>query len=322
MIVFWQTLAKAIALGSIYAIMGLSFVIIFKGTQVLNFAAGALSMAGALFMSILIADRGFPFLPFTNPLAPADGETAGIALWIVHLVIALMLAALMGLVVERIAIRPMVGQPLFAMAVITLGLEIAIRPFNLDATAISGRSVGVPWGTEAWEIGGAIFPKSYLAAVIAAAIAFAAVFFFYRSRFGVAMRAVAFDQEAAMAQGINVGRVFAIAWAMGAALAVLGAIFFAMSPWPPAGTVSLEIHPIWVFRVLPVIILGGLDSVAGAVAGGLIIAICEIFAGQYLSQWTSILGPGYSTIVPYLVMLVVLLVRPYGLFHTEEIRRV
>lgn len=322
MIVFWQTLAKAIALGSIYSIMALSFVIIFKGTQVLNFAAGAISMAGALFMSILIADRGFPFLPFTNPLAPADGETAGVALWLVHLMIALMLAALMGLVIERIAIRPMVGQPLFAMAVITLGLEIAIRPFNLDATAISGRSVGVPWGTESWEIGGAIFPKSYLAAVIAAAIAFIAVFFFYRSRFGVAMRAVAFDQEAAMAQGINVGRVFAIAWAMGAALAVLGAIFFAMSPWPPAGTVSLEIHPIWVFRVLPVIILGGLDSVAGAVAGGLIIAICEIFAGQYLSQWTSILGPGYSTIVPYLVMLVVLLVRPYGLFGTEEIRRV
>ncbi len=322
MIIFWQTLAKAIALGSIYAIMGLSFVIIFKGTQVLNFAAGALSMAGALFMSILVVDRGFPFLPFTNPLAPADGETAGLALWIVHLVIVLMIAALMGLVIERVAIRPMVGQPLFAMAVITLGLEIAIRPFNLDATAISGRSIGVPWGTETWEIGGAIFPKSYLAAVVAAAIAFVAVFFFYRSRFGVAMRAVAFDQEAAMAQGINVGRVFAIAWALGAALAVLGAIFFAMSPWPPAGTVSLEIHPIWVFRVLPVIILGGLDSVAGAVAGGLIIAIFEIFAGQYLSQWTSILGPGYSTIVPYLVMLVVLLVRPYGLFGTEEIRRV
>ncbi len=320
--IFIQTLAKAIALGSIYAIMGLSFVLIFKGTQVLNFAAGAISMAGALFMSILIADRGFPFLPFTNPLAPADGETAGVALWIVHLMIALILAAILGLILERVAIRPMVGQPLFSMAVITLGLEIAIRPFNLDATAITGRSVGVPWGTESWELAGAIIPKSYVAAIIAAAIAFTGVYFFYRSRFGVAMRAVAFDQEAAMAQGINVGRVFAIAWGLGAALAALGAIFFAMAPWPPAGTVSLEIHPIWIFRVLPVIILGGLDSVAGAVAGGLLIAIFEIFAGQYLSQWTNILGPGYSTIVPYIVMLVVLLVRPYGLFGTEEIRRV
>ena len=322
MVTFIQTLTKAIALGSIYGILGLSFVLIFKGTQVLNFATGAISMAGAMFMSIIIADGGIPFLPFDNPLAPDPGETASVPLWIVHVVIALLMAAVLGLVLERVAIRPMVGQPLFAMAVITLGLEIAIRPFNLDATAISGRSVGVPWGTEVWEVGGAIIPKSYLAAVIAAALAFIAVFIFYRSKLGVAMRAVAFDQEAAMAQGINVGRVFAIAWALGAALACLAAIFFAMSPWPPAGTVSQEIHPIWVFRVLPVIILGGLDSVVGAIYGGLIIAFFEIFAGQYLSQWTDVLGPGYSTIVPYIVMLGVLLVRPFGLFGTEEIRRV
>ena len=315
-----QTLAKSIALGSIYAILGLSFVLIFKGTQVLNFAAGAISMAGALFMSIMVADAGFPFLPFSNPLAP-DG-TPGVPLWLVHVAMALVLGAVLGMVLERIAIRPMVGQPLFAMAVVTLGLEIAIRPFNLDASAISGRSVAVPWGNESWTVFGAIIPKSYLAAILAAAVSFVVVFLFYRSRLGVAMRAVAFDQEAAMAQGINVGRVFSIAWALGAALAVLAAIFFAMAPWPPAGVVSNELHPIWVFRVLPVIILGGLDSVTGAVYGGLIIASFEIFAGQYLSQWTNILGPGYATIVPYLVMLLVLRVRPFGLFGTEEIRRV
>lgn len=322
MITFVQTLSKAIALGSIYAVLALSFVIIFKGTQVLNFAAGALSMAGAMFLSIMVADAGWPFLPFSNPLAPAEGETAGLGRWLLLVAIALILAAIMGLVIERVAIRPMVGQPLFAMAVITLGLEIAIRPFNLDAVAITGRSVGVPWGTESWEIGGAIFPKTYLAAVLAAAVSYGFVSWFYKSRFGVAMRAVAFDQEAAMAQGINVGRVFAMAWAIGTALAALAAIFFAMSPWPPSGVVSNEIHPIWVFRVLPVIILGGLDSVVGAVYGGLIIAACEIFAGQYLAGYTSVLGPGYSTIVPYIVMLGVLLVKPYGLFGTAEIRRV
>ncbi len=322
MITFIQTLSKAIALGSIYGIMGLSFVLIFKGTQVLNFAAGAISMAGAMFMSILIADGGLPFLPWDNPLAPDPGETASVPRWILHVIFAVVLSAIMGLILERVAIRPMVGQPLFAMAVITLGLEVAIRPFNLDATAISGRNIGVPWGTESWELAGAIIPKSYLAAIIAAAIAFTAVFFFYRSKLGVAMRAVAFDQEAAMAQGINVGRVFAIAWGLGAGLATLAAIFFAMSPWPPSGNVSQEIHPVWVFRVLPVIILGGLDSVVGAIYGGLIIATCEIFAGQYLASYTGILGPGYSTIVPYIVMLGVLLVKPFGLFGTAEIRRV
>ncbi len=322
MITLIQTISKAVALGSIYAILGLSYVLIFKGTQVLNFAAGAISMAGALFMSIMVADAGFPFLPFSNPIAPDPGETAGMGRWLVLLLMALILGGILGLVLERVAIRPMVGQPLFALAVITLGLEIAIQPFNLDAVAISGRSIGVPWGTETWEIGGAIFPKSYLAAVVAAALSFGFVFWFYRSRFGVAMRAVAFDQEAAMAQGINVGRVFAIAWGLGAALATLAAIFFAMAPWPAAGVVSLEIHPVWVFRVLPVIVLGGLDSVVGVIYGGLLIAGFEIFAGQYLARFTGVLGPGYSTIVPYLVMLVVLLVKPYGLFGTAEIRRV
>ncbi len=319
---FIQTLIKALALGSVYIMMGLGFVIIFKGTQVLNFAASALSMAGAMFMSILIADGGIPFLPFDNPLAPGDGETAGIPLWLLTIAITMVLAALFGLVIERLAIRPMIGQPLFAMAVITLGVEIAIRPFNIDATALEGRSLGVPWGAESWSLGDALVPKSYVAAIIMALIAGAIVIVFYRSRFGVAMRAVAFDQEAAMAQGINVARVFQIAWALGVALAALAGIAYGMAPFPPGGSVSQEIHPVLAFRVLPVIVLGGLDSVLGVLFGGFAIALAEVFAGQYLSQYGSTLGPGYSTIVPYVVMLIVLVVRPFGLFGTPEIRRV
>lgn len=319
---FIQTAVKAMALGSVYILIALGFVIIFKATQVLNFAAGALAMAGAMFMSILVSDGGFPFLPFDNPLAPAEGENASIIMWLVNIALALVLAAIFGLILERLTIRPMVGQPLFAMAVITLGIEIAVRPFNLDASALEARSLGVPWGAESWSWSGATVPKSYIAAMLIAAVAGAAVLIFFRTKLGVAMRAVAFDQEAAMAQGINVGRVFAIAWGMGAALAALGAIVYGMAPFPPGGAVSQEIHPILGFRVLPVIVLGGLDSVPGAIYGGLMIASAEIFAGQYLSQYNSTLGSGYSTIVPYLVMLVVLLVKPYGLFGTPEVRRV
>ncbi len=318
---FIQTLVKSLALGSVYIVIALGFVIIFKGTQVLNFAAGAISMAGAMFMAIMVADGGLPFLPFDNPIAPS-ADDPNIFVWLINLIVVLMIAALFGLVIERVAIRPMVGQPLFAMAVITLGIEIAIRPFNLDATALEARSLNVPWGAGSWELWGAQIPKSYVAAMIFAAIAGAVVIAFYRSRFGVAMRAVAFDQEAAMAQGINVGRVFAIAWGLGAALAALGAIIYGMAPFPPGGQVSQEIHPILALRVLPVIVLGGLDSASGAVYGGLLIAGAEVFAGEYLSQWNSTLGSGYSTIVPYVVMLIVLLVRPYGLFGTPEIRRV
>jgi len=319
---FLQTLVKAMALGSVYVMMALGFVIIFKATQVLNFAAGALSMAGAIFFSILIADGGIPFTPFDNPLAPADGESAGIMLWLLNVFVALVFAAILGLVIERVTIRPMIGQPLFAMAVITLGIEIAVRPFNLDATASTARGLEVPWGAEAWELAGVIVPKSYIVAMIAAALAGTVVVIFYKSRYGVAMRAVSFDQEAAMAQGINVGRVFAIAWGMGVALAALAAIMYGMAPFPPGGNISQEIHPLLAFRVLPVIVLGGLDSAIGAVYAGFLIAGAEVFAGQYLSSYNSVLGSGYSTIVPYIVMLIVLVVRPYGLFGTPEVRRV
>ncbi len=318
---FIQTLVKSLALGSVYILIALGFVIVFKGTQVLNFAAGAISMAGAIFMAIMVGDGGLPFLPFDNPLAPSL-DNPDLVLWLLNLAVVLLIAGLFGLVIERVAIRPMVGQPLFAMAVITLGIEVAIRPFNLDATAIQARTLNVPWGAGSWELAGAQIPTSYVAAMIIAAIAGAVVIAFYRSRLGIAMRAVAFDQEAAMAQGINVGRVFAIAWGLGAALAALGAIVYGMAPFPPGGQVSQEIHPILALRVLPVIVLGGLDSASGAVYGGLIIASAEVFAGEDLSQWNSVLGSGYSTIVPYVVMLIVLLVKPYGLFGTPEVRRV
>ena len=157
--------------------------------------------------------------------------------------------------------------------------------------------------------------------MVTAAIAFVAVYFFYRSRMGIAMRAVSQDQEAAMAQGINIGRVFAIAWAAGAALATLGSIFAVQPPVKQTGSVDQETVFV-AFRALPAVILGGLDSVQGALVGGLIVGLAEIFAGQYLSSNTDILGAGYPVIVPYVVMIITLLVRPYGLFGTPEIRRV
>ena len=148
-----------------------------------------------------------------------------------------------------------------------------------------------------------------------------AVFFFYRSRMGVAMRAVAYDQEAAMAQGINVGRVFAIAWAAGAMLAAIGVIFATQPPVKQTGAVDPDVANI-AFRALPAVVLGGLDSATGALVGGILIGLAEIFAGQYASGFQNELGPGYPLIIPYLVMIIGLLVRPYGLFGTPEIRRV
>ena len=150
---------------------------------------------------------------------------------------------------------------------------------------------------------------------------FVAVAVFYRSRLGIAMRAVAFDQEAAMAQGINVGRVFAIAWAAGAVLAMIGGVFSTQPPVKQSVAVDPETANI-AFRALPAVILGGLDSATGALLGGLIVGAAEIFAGQYAAGETDLIGAGYPVIVPYIVMMIGLLVRPYGLFGTPEIRRV
>ena len=214
----------------------------------------------------------------------------------------------------------MIGEPLFAIAVITLGLEAVLRTIGTDAVAINNRSLRVPWGaTDSTSAGrssrgrssGRSSPPRWPSSL---------TFWFFRTRTGIAMRAVAFDQEASLAQGIKVGRVFAIAWGAGAALAVLGAVFYSMVPFS-VGTATAATTGL-AFRALPAVILGGLDSVPGALVGGLVIGCAEVFAGVYLADYTDTLGVGYQLIVPYVIMLVVLLVRPYGLFGTREIRRV
>jgi branched-chain amino acid transport system permease protein len=315
---FFQTMMKSLGLGSTYAILALGFVLIFKGTQVVNFAQGALGVAGALFLSFAIADGHIPLTTISNPFA--DIEPQWVA-WSCSVVIALIFAAVLGLAIERLMIRPMIGKPIFAVAIITLGLEIILRTLNNDTSESQFRSLEIPWGTGGFKVGDATIAWSYLYAMATAALCFAAVALFYRTRTGISMRAVAQDQEAAMAQGINVGRVFAIAWAAGAVLAAIGGIFGTQPPVKQTGAVDPETANI-AFRALPAVVLGGLDSALGALVGGLIIGSAEIFAGQYLAQWQNTLGPGYPLIVPYVVMLIGLIVRPYGLFGTPEIRRV
>jgi branched-chain amino acid transport system permease protein len=317
--IFFQTLMKALALGSVYAILALGFVLIFKATQTINFSQGALAMCGALFLSFLVADEHIPFTTIDNPIMKIGGPSW--LPWILSALVALVFAAVLGLVIERLTIRPMIGEPLFSVAVITLGLEIILRVFATDTVKIQFRSLEVPWGTDSFELGGATINYSYIAVMVTAAISFVGVYVFFRTRRGIAMRAVAHDQEAAMAQGINIGRVFAFAWGAGAVLAALGGIFATQPPIKQTGAVEPDTALV-AFRALPAVILGGLDSVMGALVGGLIVGLAEIFAGQYLAGETDTLGAGYPLIVPYVVMIIGLLVRPYGLFGTPEIRRV
>ena len=310
--IFVQTLAKALALGSLYALLALGFVLIYKTTQTLNFSQGALALTGTWFMSMVLIDWDIPGRFMGGPTWFH---------WFMALLVAIAVTAGLGMVIERLAIRPMIGEPLFSMAMITLALEVVLRTVSFDAVYIEARILGIPWGARTFMIGGAWIPWSYVAALLAALAAFAGTWMFFKTRQGIAMRATSFDQEAAMAQGINVHRAFAIAWASGAGLAAVAGVFASMPPWPAAGVASVD-GAFFVFRALPAVILGGLDSVVGALLGGLIIGLVEIMAGQYLSSYTNVLGVGYQVVVPYLVMLLGLLVRPYGLFGTKEIRRV
>ncbi len=326
--VFLTTILKSLAMGSTYAIIALGFVLIFKATEVVNFSQGALAMIGALFISFLVADETIPIVPWWRDgnLVPIRNPIYDLGLpswlaWGLSFVVALFFAALIGLFLERVAIRPMIGQPLFSVAVITLGLEIALRIMANDSSKLKLRNTKTPWSGKGFNIGDNFLYWSFFAAMIAAAICVVAVFLFYRSKLGIAMRAVARDQEAAMAQGIPIGRVFAIAWGAGAALAAVGGLFATEPPIKQTGAVDAETSLV-AFRALPAVILGGLDSVQGAILGGLIVGSAEIFAGQYLSGYNSVLGSGYPLVVPYVVMIIGLIVKPYGLFGTEEIRRV
>lgn len=302
---------RGLAQGSIYALIALGFVLVFKATQTVNFAQGAIAMVGTYFFSLVLIDWEIP------------GKWLGdnrYVVWFSGLAVAMLLSVLLGLVIERLVIRPMIGEPLFSIAVITLGLEAVLRTLGVDAIGVNNRGLNIPWAATGFRISGALVYWSWIFAIVSVAVAFIAIFLFFRTRRGIAMRAVAFDQEAALAQGISVGQVFAIAWGAAAALAALGAIAASMSPIG-FGTATAATSAL-AFRALPAVILGGLDSVVGALIGGLTVGLAEVLAGFYLARYTNTLGVGYQLIVPYLVMLIVLIVRPYGLFGTPEIRRV
>jgi branched-chain amino acid transport system permease protein len=308
---FLNALILGTALGAVYALLALGFVIIFKATQVVNFAHGSLAAVGAFLTASFATILNIPgrFIP----------EAPNWVRWSLSALFAVAAAAIVGLLVERVFIRPMVGEPLFSVAIITIGADIVIRTINDDFVGQGARSLGDPWGIGIVRVGNVFINQTQIVTVGVAVVCFLLVAWFFRSRLGVAMRATAFDQEAAQAQGINVGRIFAMAWAIGAALAAVAGIFSSMAP-RAAGVSNTTAFV--VFRAFPAIIIGGLDSVMGAVVGGFLVGIAEMVIGTYATGYSNVLGVGFGGVVPYLLMLVFLLFRPYGLFGTQEIRRV
>jgi branched-chain amino acid transport system permease protein len=289
-----EALARGLGIGSVYALLALGFVIIYKATRVISFAQPAFMLAGVVIVTFLVKEVGF---------WAALGAAA-------------VLTALIALAVERVAIRPMIGKPAFAVAIITLGVDAVVRVVVNAFIGLDVRQVGDPWGLRIVSLGPVDIQQRHIAMFLASAVVVGLLFaFFQYTRMGLAMRAASFDQETALANGVSVGAVFALSWAMAGALAAIGGTLAA------AGTDVDGSFWVVALTALPVIILGGLDSLAGAVIGGLTVGVLQELAAQY-QNYAPWLGGNVSIITPYVVMLIVLLVRPYGLFGTREVERV
>ena len=294
---FFQGIVQGLGNGSIYALLAVGFVIIYKSTRIISFAQPALMLAGGVMVHYLVVVYELPFF-------------VGVA-------VAMLLTAGVGLLLERSALRPMVGEPVFVVAIITLGLDVVVRTIVNRFIGRNIRPVGDPWGLSTWNIGGVVIQQRFVWMVLISAVVVGLMFAFFKfSRVGLAMRAASFDQETSLAQGIPVGLVFALSWAIAGALAALAGSFVGTGAGLDQQSFTIA------FKALPAIILGGLDSIGGAVLGGLAIGVVEALVATYQGTYAPWLGNGFSVVSPYLLMLIVLLLRPYGLFGTPEIERV
>lgn len=293
-----QLLVPGVALGAVYGLTALGFVIVYRATQVINFAHGELLLLGAYLVYAFRNQAGVPFVAAV-PLAMAS-------------------MAVVGWAIERGVLRRMVGRPTFAVVMITIGLAIVFRQAAAAIWGFDDLLLGDPWGASRVALGGLQVSAVSVASLAAAGLLFVAFFLFFRSsKAGIAMRATAIDPEAALAVGIPVRSVYAWSWMIAGATATVAGVFLAAFPatlHPGLGFVA--------FRAFPAAILGGLDSPGGAVVGGLLVGVTELLAQGYQPQLAPWLGDNFHVAASYLLMIVVLMVRPYGLFGTREVERV
>jgi branched-chain amino acid transport system permease protein len=293
---FFELLLSGISLGFVYALIALGFVIIFKSTRVVNFAHGSLVLVGAYFIARAQGSLGF---------WPA--VLAGVAF-----------TALVALVLQVVILRRLRGSSQDILAICTIGIDILLATELTRRIGSKVLDIGDPWNDKVVHIFGLAIPQARVAAAIVAVLllaAFVAAFKF--TDWGVAMRSAASDGEAAAMMGIRLGRVAAFAWAVAGALAAVGGVFFTTFPTPGVDA-SVGLSALAAF---PAAILGGLDSIAGAVVGGLVIGVVVTLTAGYQDN-LAFLGRGLSDVMPYVVMVAVLLVRPAGLFGTRELTRV
>src|SRR5262249_1622433 len=287
-------LTNGVMIGLMYALIALGFVLIYKATDAINFAQGE-------------------FVMFAGFIAAGAADLAGAPFWVsAGLAVARMVALGFGL--ERVVLRPLIGRPGLAGGMAAVGPAAGVRGAAAAAFWGGTWAIVMPIRDEPFELGSVMLPPVQLVGAGVSLVFLAAfTWFFLKSRTGIAMRAVADSQQVAMAMGINVRRYFALAWAMAGVVSALGGVV-----WGAMLNVDNQLALVGL-KVFPVVILGGLDSILGAVVGGLIVGIVENLAAGYFDPYV---GGGTKDFAPYILMIAALMVRPEGIFGRRRIERV
>lgn len=291
-----QLVISGLVIGSIYAVVALGFTIIYKATRVVNFAQGELLMVGAYVCFAFLVQMHLPF-------------------W-AALLLTILFGMILAVLIERLILQPMIGEPIISIIMVTIGLALVLRSV-----------VSAVWGTEILVYNPKLFPQEMIniagmpislefvwCFVLSIFLLIVFSLFFKYSRAGVAMRATAFNQQVAQSMGISVKFIFALSWIISAVVSGIGGVLI--------GNINGINSSLYHFglKVFPATILGGLDSILGAALGGLIIGILENLSDGLCNAYLDL--NGVKEVAPYVFLVIILMVKPYGLFGTKEIERV
>ena len=292
---YLQLFINGLVVGSIYSLVALGFVIIYKATKVVNFAQGELVMVGAYVCFALTVQAHIPFI------------------W--SFLLTLLFSIILGLCVERLILRPLIGESIISVIMVTIGLSSVLKAI-----------VQVIWGTqirvypqvlpnEPFMILGLPVAPVYVAAFILSALLFTIFSLFFKfSSLGIAMRATAFDQQAAQSMGIGIKNIFALSWCIACIVSSIGGIILGN-----INGINSQLGALGL-KVFPAVILGGLDSLLGAALGGLIIGVLENISEGLAKEFLN-LG-GFKEVASFIILILILMVKPYGLFGSKEVERV
>ncbi|WP_315831349.1 branched-chain amino acid ABC transporter permease [Bradyrhizobium prioriisuperbiae] len=291
----FQLLVNGLVVGTLYGVVAMSFVLIYKATQVVNFAQGELLLVGAWVCWALLTKYQIPFW-FGMPIT-------------------LVFMFVFGIAVQLVILRPMIGEPIISVIMVTIALSTILQALMKWVFGVNPQPFPRIFRSETVSFLGLQLQTVYvLSLVVSVAMMAGMAWFFRASKYGLAMRATAFNQQVAQSLGISVKSVFAMAWAISATVSAVAGIVVAVVNGVSSGLSAYGI------KVFPAVILGGLDSIVGSVIGGIIIGLLENFAqfidGEYL-HWGNLFE-----VAPFYVLIIILMIKPYGLFGTKDIERI